>query len=191
MKPKMFIDKLPYGYTRLRNQNGSVALTLTTEGTNAFVFIKKVPEKNRMPVIDQGQIDYFQSNLDSGQIVADWYSDDNCRYFIIMNTENEMTHYHILLHAFFGHETFEVHGRFYENGKSGIRESVYKERYLKQRQSNELTTQTDFASEAYDIIFPDHPLSHCRRLANVVTMNADCDYQQSTEIKNKITDENV
>lgn len=174
MKPKVFIDMLPYGYTRERNIDGSVALSLNTEGTSAFVFVKKVPLKNRMPAITENDIDSIQCDLGFNSIIIDWYSDENCRYFITMIKENDSISYRIILNAFFGNETFNLHGTFYEKGNKGIRETIYEERYLKQRSPDDLTTNTDFANERYDIIFPDHPLSHCRRLANVITLNAAC-----------------
>lgn len=173
---------LPYGYTRERNLNGSVALTLNTEGSSAFVFLKKVPLAKRMPPLNQYEVDAIQSEIGFNHIIIDWYDDGNCRYFITTGHEGESVIYRIILNAFFGDETFDLHGTFYEKGCKGIREKIYRERYLKQLPEDALTTKTDFADERYDIIFPDHSLSHCRRLANVITYNANCNLQKENVI---------
>ncbi|MCQ2103265.1 MAG: hypothetical protein MJY98_08590 [Fibrobacter sp.] len=177
MKPKNLVEMLPYGYVRERNFNGSVSLTLNTEGTSAFTFLKKVPLKCRMPPLSQNEVDAIQCEMGMERIIIDWYDDGNCRYIIIMNKESDDIYYRIILNAFFGDETFDLHGSFYEKGNKGIREKIYKERYLKLLPEDALSTNADFADERYDIIFPDHPLSHCRRLANVITLNADCHMQ--------------
>lgn len=168
MRPKEFIDMFPYGYTRLRNQNGSVALRLETKSTDAYVFVKKI--RNRMPPINQRLVDDMQSGCDKA-IVADWFNDDTCRYMIMKKAYEDRSVYRLVLNAFFGEETFEVTGDFFENEHEDYRKRVYSERYLKNVSPDTLITESDFMDERYDIIFPDDALSHCRRLGNVIMMS--------------------
>lgn len=184
MKPKAFVNMLPYGYERERNIDGSVALSLDTEGTSAFIFFKKIPLKNRIPAITEKEIDSLQCDLGFDSIIINWYSDENCRYIITMIKENDTTFYRISMNAFFGNETFDLHGTFHEKGNKRIREIICEERYLKQPSNDTVTTKTDFTKECYDIIFPDYPLSHCRRLANVIALNAA--YQPQSNSKEHI-----
>lgn len=170
MKPKDVINMFPYGYVRLRNHNGSVALTLDTPNTEAFVFMKRILSSNQMPRINQDQIDLLQVDFGKGKIVIDWFDNDDCRYFITMSTDNIHIKYRLLLTATFGEDFFEVDGYFFEKKDGTSRKKIFNERYLKNLPSNALTTQTDFTEERYDIIFPDDPLSHCRRLADVIAM---------------------
>lgn len=172
MKPKEFLETFPIGYVRERNQNGSVALTLNTEGAAAYLFVKKVAENKRMPPLCQEEIDVLQSDMDPEHLIIDWYNDETCRYILIMDRKDETTSYHVILNAFFGSEAFDLRGYYFERGNKGVRETIYKERYLKSVSDDAITTNTDFANESYDILFPDHPLSHCRRLANVITLAA-------------------
>lgn len=156
---------------RLRNQNGSVALRLETKSTDAFVFVKKT--RHKMPPINQNEINNLQSSC-RDTIFIDWFNDNACRYFIMMQTKNSLAAYRIALNAFYGDETFEVIGDFYEKEHESHRKRIYNERYLKHNTPDSLLTETDFTHERYDIIFPDDPLSHCRRLGEVITMNAIC-----------------
>lgn len=127
-----------------------------------------------MPAFEQNDIDSIQSDIGSEKLIIDWYCDDYCRYMIMMKQQNETTQYHIILNALMGGETFEIRGFYTEHGNIGIREKIYNDRYLKQSSNDELTTKTDFTREGIDMIFPDHALSHCRRLANVIALNATC-----------------
>lgn len=179
MKPKELIEMFPYGYARLRNQNGSIALTLETKSTVAFVFVKRIPKSNRMPPIDQKDMDYLQLEFGKANTVIDWFSDDSCRFFITSPLEESTLHYRLVLNAFFNEESFEITGNFYEKKSESHRKRVYNERYLKRLPPNALTTETDFTSERYDIVFPDDALTHCRRLGNVIAMNTFCTTESS------------
>lgn len=172
MKTKEFIDTFPFGYIRQRNLNESVALTLNTEETGALVFVKKISKSRYMPAFEQDDIDSFQSDIGQKKIIIDWYCDDCCRYMIMMEKQKKATQYHIILNALIGDDAFDIRGFFTEQSNIGIREKIYNDRYLKQSSNDELTTKTDFTREYFDMIFPDHPLSHCRRLANVIAQNA-------------------
>ncbi|MBR4558437.1 MAG: hypothetical protein IKO21_02540 [Fibrobacter sp.] len=168
MRPKEFIDMFPYGYTRLRNQNGSVALRLETKCTDAYVFVKKT--RHRMSPISQSVVDEIQSGCDN-VVIVDWFNDDTCRYLIMTKAYKDRATYRLALNAFFGEETFEVTGDFFEKEHENHRKRVYSERYLKNVSPDALTTENDFMDERYDIIFPDDALSHCRRLGNVIMMS--------------------
>ena len=174
MKPKELIDMFPYGYKRMRNHNGSVALYLETENTDAYVFVKRAPKNQRIPEINQTEMDRLQSDLHKKSIIVDWYSDTSSRYFIVMQTKNELAAYRIAMNAFFGEDVFEIVGDFFEKEGMNHRKNVYNERYSKYAVPNALTTEMDFANECYDAIFPDDPLSHCRRLGNIIAMNTIC-----------------
>lgn len=172
MKPKELIDMLPYGYTRLRNQNGSVALTLDTASADAYVFLKRAPKNHRMPKIDQDQIDMVQADFGRSKTVIDWYDNDDCRYFITTKLGVNPAEYKLLLNATFGEDVFEVTGYFYEKEHVAYREKIINERFLKNLPPDALTTRADYTEERFDIIFPDDPLSHCRRLADVISLRA-------------------
>lgn len=172
MKPKEVINMFPYGYKRLRNHNGSVALTLDTPNTEAFVFVKKILRSNMMPEINQRQIDLVQVDFGKDVAIIDWFDDGDCRYFITIQLSKKPVEYKLVLNASFGEDTFEAIGFFSEKKDGTSREKIFNERYLEDLTSDALTTQTDFTEERYDIIFPDDPLSHCRRLADVIAMNA-------------------
>lgn len=172
MKPKELIDMLPYGYARLRNHNGSVALTLDTPNADAFVFLKRILKSHKMPEINQRQVDLVQVDFGKKSTIIDWFDNVDCRYFISMPTDQEPVEYRLLLHASFGEDTFEITGYFSEKESGISREKIFNERYLKKLPPDALTTQTDFTEARYDIIFPDDPLSHCRRLADVISMKA-------------------
>ena len=174
MKSKQLIRTFPFGYRCLRNHNGSILLLLQTKSATGYVFVKKVPQNHRMPPINQNEIDLLQLEWRDTNTIVDWFSDDACRYFITMTTKENLNHYDLTLHAFFGNDTFEVKGFFSENKGEKHRERVYNERYLKQVSPDTLITKLDFTNERYDIIFPDDPLSHCRRLGEVIAMNAIC-----------------
>lgn len=174
MKPKELIDMFPYGYKRMRNHNGSVALNLETEHTDAYVFVKRAPKNHRIPEINQTEMDRLQSDLRKKSIVVDWYSDASSRYFIVMQTKDGLAAYRIAMNAFFGDDVFEIIGDFFEKEGVEHRKSIYNERYLKHVAPDALITEMDYANECYDEIFPDDPLSHCRRLGDVVAMNAFC-----------------
>lgn len=186
MNPKYFIEMFPYGYKRLRNQNGSIALTLDTKCAEGFIFIKKVPKNRRIPKINQKEMDNLQLDCRGSSTIIDWFNDEACRYFIIMQQKNELAVYRIVLNAFFGEETFEVIGDFFEKKDENHRKKIYNERYLKHIPPNALTTETDFTNEQYDIIFPDDPLSHCRRLGNVIAMNSICPQDTHVQKNNEI-----
>ena len=172
MKPNDVINMFPYGYKRLRNHNGSVALTLDTPNTEAFVFVKKILRNKMMPEINQCQIDLVQVDFGKDIAVIDWFDDGDCRYFITIQLSKKPVEYKLVLNASFGEDTFEAIGFFSERTGGVSREKIFNERYLKDIPSDTLTTRTDFTEERYDIIFPDDPLSHCRRLADVIAMNA-------------------
>lgn len=172
MRPKELIDMFPYGYTRLRNQNGSVALTLDTTNADAFVFLKRAPKNHRMPKIDQDQIDMVQINFGKSKTIIDWYDNDDCRYFITTKLGVNPAEYKLVLNATFGEDVFEVTGYFYEKEHTAYREKIFNERFLKNLPPDALTTRADYTEERYDVIFPDDPLSHCRRLANVIAMRS-------------------
>lgn len=172
MKPKELIDMLPYGYTRLRNQNGTVALTLDTASADAYVFLKRAPKNHRMPKIDQDQIDMVQADFGRSKTVIDWYDNDDCRYFITTKLGVNPAEYKLLLNATFGEDVFEVTGYFYEKEHVAYREKIINERFLKDLPPDALTTRADYTEERFDIIFPDDPLSHCRRLADVISLRA-------------------
>lgn len=178
MKPKEFIDMFPYGYTRLRNLNGSAALRLETKCTNAYVYVKKI--HRRMPEINQDIVDDIQLECDNG-IIIDWFNDNACRYFIIMRKHDELLAYKIVLNAFFQKETFEIIGYFFENEHENHRKRVYNERYLKNVSPDALITETDFTNERYDIIFPDDALTHCRRLGNTIAMSSICSTESCSQ----------
>ena len=172
MKPKELIDMLPYGYARLRNHNGSVALTLDTPNADAFVFLKRILRSRGMPKIDQDQMNHVQVDLGREKIIIDWFDNDDCRYFITISADENPVKYRLLLSAAFGEDSFEVEGYFFEKENGVNREKIFNERYQKNIPPDTLTTRMDFTEERYDIIFPDDPLSHCRRLADVISMKA-------------------
>lgn len=172
MKPKELIDMFPYGYVRLRNHNGSVALTLDTPSADAFVFLKRILKSHKMPEINQYQINLVQVDFGRQSIIIDWFDNGDCRYFITMPNGQKPVEYRLLLHATFGEDAFEITGYFSEKESGISREKIFNERYLKSLPPDALTTQTDFTEERYDIIFPDDPLSHCRRLADIMAMKA-------------------
>lgn len=172
MKPKDVINMFPYGYVRLRNHNGSVALTLDTPNTEAFVFMKRILRNHKMPEIDQRQIDMLQIDFGKDKPIIDWFDNTDCRYFITMSLDKNPVEYKLVLNVSFGIDTFEAIGFFAEKKDGTSRKKIFNERYLKDISSDTLTTQTDFAEERYDIIFPDDPMSHCRRLADIMAMKA-------------------
>ena len=174
MKPKEFIDLFPFGYVRLRNQNGSIALTLDTKSTEAYLFAKRILKGNRMPPINQREIDLLQQEFGMERTIVDWFSDDSCRYFITSSLDDSLLRYRLVLNAFFDDETFQVTGYFCEKKGENHRKSVCNERYLRKLPPDSLTTEADFTKECYDVIFPDDALSHCRRLGNVIAMNTFC-----------------
>lgn len=179
MKAKIFLDAFPYGYRRRRNQNGCVALTLDTEGANGYVFVKKIPKCHRIPPINQREMDSLQANCHNSNIIIDWYNDETCRYFVIMRPKEKQLAYKLVLNAIYGEETFELIADFFEKEGEGYRKRIYDERFRPKLPADALITETDFTRECYDIIFPDDPLSHCRRLANVIVCNTPC----ATEVK--------
>lgn len=174
MKPKEFIDLFPYGYIRLRNQNGSIALSLDTKSTEAYVFVKRKHKCDRMPPINQKEADFLQQEFGMDCTIVDWFSDDSCRYFITTSLEDSLLHYRLVLSAFFNDETFEIIGYFYEKKNENHRRRVCYDRYMRKLPPDSLTTEADFANECYDVIFPDDALTHCRRLGNVIAMNTFC-----------------
>lgn len=176
MKPKEFIDMFPYGYTRLRNQNGSVALRLETKSTDAYVFVKKT--RYRLSPLNQRVVDNMQAGSDD-VVIVDWFNDDSCRYMIMRKAYKDRATYRIVLNAFFGEETFDVTGDFFEKEHENYRKRVYSERYLKNVSSDTLITECDFMDERYDILFPDDALSHCRRLGNIIMMSTICSTESS------------
>lgn len=172
MKPKELIEMFPYGYTRLRNHNGSIALTLDTPCAEAYVFVERIRKSKMMPQITQRQMDLLQVEFGKSRTIIDWFDNDDGRYFITTQLGKNPADYQLVLNASFGEDFFEVRGTFFEREHVFFREKVFNERYRKDLPSDAFTTQADFTEERYDIIFPDDPLSHCRRLANVVVMNA-------------------
>ena len=193
MKPKEFIDMFPFGYVRLRNQNGSVALTLNTKSAEAYIFAKRILKSSWMPPINQREADHLQQEFGTECTIIDWFSDDSCRYFITTSLDDSLLHYRLVLNACFGNDVFEVTGNFYEKKNENHRKRVCYERYLKKLPPDALTTEADFTNECYDVIFPDDALSHCRRLGNVIAMNTYCPAKPSAhELENGKTleDEN-
>ena len=174
MESKQLIDMFPFGYTCLNNQNGSITLSLDTKSTDGYVVAKKVPLNDRMPPITQKDIDLVQLDWRNTGTIVDWFNDDACRYFIAVNPQDALADYNLILHAFFGDETFEIRGYFTEKEGENHRKRVCNERFLKQVSPDAVTTEMDFTNERYDIIFPDDALSHCRRLGEIIAMNAIC-----------------
>ena len=174
MKPKEFIDLFPFGYVRLRNQNGSVALSLDTPSTEAYVFARRKRRCDRMPPINQKEADLLQQEFGTDCTIVDWFSDDSCRYFITTSLKDALLHYRLVLSAFFDDETFEITGNFYEKKNENTRRKICYDRYLRKLPPDALTTEADFTKECYAVIFPDDALSHCRRLGNVIAMNTYC-----------------
>ena len=172
MKPKDVINMFPYGYVRLRNHNGSVALTLDTVNTESIVFVKRILRSHKMPEIDQRQIDLLQVDFGKDKPIIDWFDNTDCRYFITMSLDKKPVEYKLILNVSFGEDSFEAIGFFAERKDGTSREKIFNERYLKDIPSDALTTRTDFTEERYDVIFPDDPLSHCRRLADILAMRA-------------------
>ena len=92
----------------------------------------------------------------------------------MQTNKDGLADYTISLNAIFGEETIEVVGVFFEKQGHNYRKKIYNKRYLKHNSPNRKASETDFTSECYDAIFPDDPLSHCRRLGNIIAMNTIC-----------------
>ena len=174
MKAKQLIKTFPYGYKCLDNHNGNVLLSLQSKSANGYVFVKKIPLTFRFPPIDQNVMDHIQLEWGDTCTIIDWFNDDACRYFITTFTRDNLINYNLTLQAVFGDEAFDIKGFFTEKKGEKYRERIYIERYLKHVSPDAVTAKLDFTNERYDIIFPDDPLSHCRRLGEVIAMNAIC-----------------
>ncbi|SHL11917.1 hypothetical protein SAMN05720764_10810 [Fibrobacter sp. UWH5] len=169
MKIKEILNMLPVGYTRLRN-SGSTALHLKTEGTDAYLFVKKAPANDRMPKLNQGEIDSLQVEFGADAVIIDWYSEEAIHYMILHYPNADKENYRLVLYATYGDITYSIKGSFSKEG-SVDRKKVVKDRFSKDFGEDHIETEMDFAEERYDIIFPDHPLSHCRRVANIISMS--------------------
>lgn len=171
MNPKIFLETFPYGYKRLRNTNGSIALVIDSEFTDAYVFVKKIPQNKALPRIpSQNYIDYLQSGFDKSRVIIDWFDNGDCRFILTCQQSDLQIKYDLVLNVAIDGEIFDVRGYFNGKCSENIRKTTITKRYLTKMGEQNLYTEMDFTDEKYDILFPDDPLSHCRRLANVLAL---------------------
>lgn len=168
MKTKDITNLLPYGYKRLRD-HGSTALHQETAETEAFVFVQKIKASERLPELNQSVVDRFQSDHGLDSVIIDWFSDEALRYMIIYYPTEEDESYRLMANVTYGNETFEVRGSF-TKVDSVDRKKIVHDRFFKN--SADDVAEMEFAEERYDVLFPDHPLTHCRRIVNVLAMSA-------------------
>lgn len=170
-----FQNLFPYGYDYHPELKSGDYIKFETQMTNAIILVKKVTKKKRWPAIDNEFITGWEKALVSNTFkVIDWYSDDSCRYIIMRHEQEDSISYRLSLQGFHNKDAFSIEGTYSQFGGHRLREYDLKVRLLRNHHTLPIDIQAESDKEAYDMLYPDHPLSHCRRLGNAIAISLAC-----------------
>lgn len=176
-----FQKLLPPDYKRIDDENGWRKYFLGTEHTIALIYVKRITKDSFLTSfrVQEGLAHVRVHSFYGG--VVDYCDDDSFRFFISKNLIKDSLAYYLELTAQIDDAFWAVRGHFFTPSTCvDDRRDVVKFRFYR-RFTKRIFLDNPMdpkhkdgfpvephEEERYDIFFPDHPLTHCRRLANVI-----------------------